>query len=137
MINTLSLVKFLTFFVLIITGFSLEALFSKLYYKLTNNPYKNHHYSFSKYLYFIILPILIIIYFVHGSSLNFIAVFLGFSLFGTLAEWIIGFFYHKIVGQRLWTYHKYAIFNYTSFLSIPMWGLAGLIFYLFIQIFIL
>ena len=137
MINTLSLIKFLTFFVLIISGFSLEALFSKLYYKLTNNPYKIHHYSFSKYLYFLILPILIIIYFIHGSNLNFIAVFLGFSLFGTLAEWIIGFFYHKIVGQRLWTYHRYAIFNYTSFLSIPLWGLAGLIFYLFIQIFIL
>ena len=136
MINTPALIRFLIFFALIIVGFSLEALFSKLYYKLTNNPYKNHHYSFGKYVYFLILPILIILYFIQGSNLNFIAVFVGFALLGTLSEWIIGFFYHKIVGQRLWTYHRYSITSYTSFLSIPIWGLASLIFYLFIQIFI-
>lgn len=136
MINTPALIKFISFFTLIILGFSLEVLFSKFYYKLTKNPYKKHHYSFAKYIYFLILPILVILYFIQDSQLNLIAILLSFSLFGTLAEWLIGFFYHRIVGQRLWTYHRYSITSYTSFLSIPMWGLSGLIFYLFIQIFI-
>ena len=136
MINTTALIRFLIFFALFVTGLSSEVLFSKLYYKLTHNPYKNHHYSFGKYLYFLILPILIILYFTKGSNLNFFAVFVGFALLGTLSEWLIGFFYHKIVGQRLWTYHRYSITSYTSFLSIPIWGFSGLIFYLFIQIFV-
>lgn len=136
MINIPALIRFLLFFALIIVGFSLEVLFSKFYYKLTNNPYKKHNYSLGRYVYFLILPLLIILYFLQGSQLNFFTVFIGFALLGTLAEWIFGFFYHKIVGQRLWTYHRYSITGYTSFLSIPMWGLAGLIFYQFIQIFI-
>ena len=136
MINLIALKKFLIFFFTIIVSFSLEILFSKLYYRFTKNPYKNHHYSFGKYIYFLILPILVVFYFIQGSKLNLIAVLLSFSLLGTLAEWLIGFFYHKIVGQRLWTYHRYSITNYTSWLSMPLWGIAGLIFYLFIQIFL-
>jgi len=136
MINTSALTKFLIFFATIIISFILEILFSKLFYKITNNPYKTHHYSYGRYIYFLILPILVILYFIQGTKINIFAVFLSFSLLGTLAEWLLGFFYHRIVGQRLWTYHRYSITKYTSLLSIPMWGIAGLIFYLFIQIFI-
>ncbi len=136
MINTLALIKFLIFFLTIVISLILELLFSKLYYLVTNNPYKSHHFSFGRYIYFLVIPILIILYFIQGSKLNLIAVLISFSLLGTLAEWLIGFFYHKIVGQRLWTYHRYSINKYTSVLSIPIWGIAGLIFYLFIQIFL-
>lgn len=128
--------RFLTFFALVVAGFILEVATSKLYYKLTNKPYRSYHYSFGKYLYFLLFPVVTILYFTAGSNENLLAIFVSFALLGTLAEWIIGFFYHKIVGQRLWTYHRYSIGGYTSFLSLPMWGLAGLIFYLFIQIFI-
>ena len=136
MINTPALIKFLIFFLTIVISLILELLFSKLYYLVTNNPYKSHHFSFGRYIYFLVIPILIILYFIQGSKLNLIAVLISFSLLGTLAEWLIGFFYHKIVGQRLWTYHRYSINKYTSVLSIPIWGIAGLIFYLFIQIFL-
>ena len=136
MLNVTALIRFLIFFVLVVFSFSLELLFSKLYYKLTNEPYKKHHYSFGKYVYFLVLPILIVLYFTKGNELNFMGVFIGFAVLGTLAEWVIGFFYHMIVGQRLWTYHRYSITGYTSFLSIPIWGLSGLIFSLFIKIFV-
>ena len=136
MINNNALANFLVFFASIIAGFVLEIVFSKAYYKLTGNPYKTHHYSLGKYIYFLILPIVILVVFLKESQINAVTVFVSFSILGTLAEWLIGFFYHRVVGQRLWTYHKYSITKYTSFLSLPLWGLAGLIFYLFIQIFL-
>ena len=69
-----------------------------------------------------------------GASL--IYVFLIFSLVGTFLEGLIGYFYHNIVGQRLWTYHRYALKGYTSFLSIPIWGLGGAMSWLLAKIFI-
>jgi len=69
-----------------------------------------------------------------GSQL--LLVCLSFALVGTFLEWLIGFFYHKIVGQKLWTYHRYSLSGYTSLLSIPLWGLAGALFWLLAKIFI-
>lgn len=135
MIDIQALIKFLLLFLLIILGFSLEILFLKIYYILTKKSYKQIHYSFGKYVYYLTLPVLVALYFIQGHELNFVAIFIGFALLGTLAEWLVGFFYHKILGQRLWTYHRYTISGYTSLLSTPLWGLAGIVFYFLIQIF--
>lgn len=134
--NVVALKRFIEFFTLIVSGLGLEILFSKAFYKLTNNPYKTHHFSFGKYIYFLLFPFIIILVYLKGNNLDLLGIFVTFSLLGTLSEWLIGFFYHSIVGQRLWTYHRYPITKYTSLLSIPMWGIAGLIFYLFMQIFL-
>lgn len=128
-------VEFIYFFLLLVLSLSLESLLSFFYYKITKNKYKTHHFSVSKFIYFLIFPLLITMYFVQKQTMDVFSIFIGFALFGTLAEWLIGYFYEKIVGERLWTYHRYAINKYTSVLSIPMWGLCGLIFYQFMKIF--
>ncbi|MBN1162387.1 hypothetical protein JXA34_01430 [Patescibacteria group bacterium] len=136
MVNILALLKFLLFFGLIIFAFTLEIWFRKLYFSITKTHYKSHEFTFGKYIYFLILPIIVIIYSVSEFEFNYLGVFLSFMFLGTLAEWLIGFFYHKLMGHRLWTYNKFSITKYTSFLSMPLWGLAGLIFWLFMRIFL-
>lgn len=71
-----------------------------------------------------------------NSGLSVLQVYLVFALVGTFLEWIIGFMYRQIVGEKLWSYHRYAIAEYTSFLSIPIWGLAGVLFWVLAQMFI-
>ena len=130
MINIVALNRFLIFFALVIGGFGLELIFLKVF------SHKKAHFTLGKYVYFLTLPIFIVTLYTFDSKLNFWEIFVGFAILGTLAEGLIGFFYHKIVGQRLWTYHRFSIIGYTSLLSIPLWGLAGLIFHLFFQIFL-
>jgi len=62
-------------------------------------------------------------------------VFLIFAGVGTALEWLVGFSFHMVMGQRLWTYYKYNINTYTSLLSIPLWGIAGVFFYLLVKYF--
>jgi uncharacterized membrane protein len=57
-------------------------------------------------------------------------VFLFFAVIGTFMEWLIGFAYENVVGKILWTYDKFNINGYTSYLSIPLWGIAGVVFWL-------
>lgn len=60
--------------------------------------------------------------------------YLLFCFVGTLCEFLIGFSYHRTVGQRLWTYHRFSLNGYTSLLAIPFWGVGGLLFYLITKI---
>ena len=68
-------------------------------------------------------------------GLNALRIFLLFALLGPLGEWCIGFAYQAIVGQKLWTYHRFSINGNTSLLAIPFWGFAGVLFYYLSRIF--
>lgn len=85
---------------------------------------------------FFFLPAVSLIVLVAHVGMSLLYVFVVFALAGTAFEWLIGFFYHQIIGQRLWTYHRYTISGYTSFLSVPFWGLAGVFFWLLSQVFV-
>jgi len=63
-------------------------------------------------------------------------VFALFAFWGTLLEGLVGFSYHMIVGQRLWTYHRYGIYGYTSLLSVPIWGLLGILMWFLARVFV-
>ena len=134
MLNFAAVIKFIIFFIFIMGSLGLEVVLLNGYSKYIQRIKPG--YSLWKYLYFFVAPLLIVLYFIQNTEINFLRVTLGFALVGTAAEWLLGFFYDKIIGQRLWTYHHHPITKYTSWLSIPLWGLAGSIFYLFIQIFI-
>lgn len=112
-----------------------ETLAFKIHYYVTKTHYKEHHYTFGKYLFFLTFPMLasLFLFYQHGWGL--LKVFIGFAFTGTLLEWMIGWSYYNIVGQRLWTYHRYAITKYTSFLSIPLWGFAGVLFWIMVKLF--
>ena len=57
----------------------------------------------------------------------FVSAVVGFSL-----EYFLGLAYHKTLNKRLWTYdnHRYSIDGYTSLLTLPMWGIAGVFFWM-------
>lgn len=93
-----------------------------------------HHYSHHSTRFFwreylsIIAPVLlglVGLYFLVGIKVLY--VFLFFSFFGPLIEWLFGRVYHSIVGSHLWIYERYALpGRYTSWLTMPIWG-AGIV----------
>ena len=127
---------FFIFLLLVVGGVIFEKLAQIAYFKITNKKFKEHHFSFSRYIYLLIFPLLATFIMIQRTGSQLLLVCLSFALVGTFLEWLIGFFYHKIVGQKLWTYHRYSLSGYTSLLSIPLWGLAGALFWLLAKIFI-
>lgn len=124
------------FFLLVFGGVILEEIAQNLYLKLTSEKLKVHHFSFSRYVYLLVLPIIAVIVIAQRVGMHLLNVFFIFAFVGTFLEWLIGFFYHHIVGQRLWTYHRYSISGYTSLLSVPLWGIGGIFFWLLAQVFV-
>jgi len=127
---------FALFLLMAIGGVFLESLVMKIHFSVTKKHYKEHHFTFGKYIFFLLFPFLalsVIFYLSGQSALN---VFLVFCLLGTILEWCIGYSFNQVVGQRLWTYHRYAIGGYTSYLSIPIWGMGGVMFWLLAKVFV-
>lgn len=127
--------NFLLFFGTVIFGVILEVIIAKVYLKLTNKRLKVNHHSFGRYIFLLIFPMLAVFIVIMRDGLAPLKVFLAFSLVGTFLEWLIGFSYHQVVGPRLWTYHKFSIKGYTSLLSIPLWGMGGVLFWLLAKAF--
>lgn len=94
--------------------------------------YSGNRSSFSwiEYIALIVIPITLVLsasIYVDGR----IAVlFILGSFFGALYEYVIGFTYHKIMKRHLWTYHRFSMRGYTSLLSIPLWGIGTIFFWL-------
>jgi uncharacterized membrane protein len=110
-------------------GLLLETLLFKLHYLVTKKHYKEHHYKFSRYVSLLVFPMLLVLLVIFKTDATTLYVFFSSALFGTLLEWLIGWSYYNIMGQRLWTYHRYTISKYTSLLSIPLWGFFGVVFW--------
>ena len=130
------LIAFISYLLLLIFGFACEYLIEIIFFKSKKKSVKTVHFTIGRYLYLLLLPILLtyIIILIEGQQLVYI--FLIFAFLGTFLEYLLGFFYHRIVGQRLWTYHRYSITSYTSILSIPFWGIGGIFAWLLIKIFL-
>ena len=95
---------------------------------------KRTDFSIGRYFYLLLLPFTGVIVLFGRAGLIILQVFLTFSVVGAVFEWLIGLSYHKIVGERLWSYHRYSITKYTSWLSLPLWGLLGVLFWLLAQV---
>ena len=120
---------------MIFVSLGLDVLVKDIHFLITRTHYKEHHFVVGRYVISLMLPfILLFIIYIHlgYSVLN---VFLASAILGTFAEWFAGWWFYKIMGIRLWTYHKYAITKYTSFLSIPLWGIAGILLMLIVKLF--
>ncbi len=116
----------LVFFIcLLVFSLSIQSLVEKLYFVFTKKHYKIHHYSFSKFLSFILFPLAIVTLYSSIANFSLLLLFLVFAISGTIMEGLLGYTYDKFMGQRLWTYHVYSIGGYTSLLSLPLWGIAG------------
>lgn len=127
--------NFLLFFGIVIFGVILEVISAKVYCKFISKKLETNNHSLRRYIFLLVFPMLAVIIEVVREGLIPLKVFLVFSLVGTFLEWLIGFSYHQVVGQRLWTYHKFSIKGYTSLLSVPLWGMGGVLFWLPAKVF--
>ena len=124
------------FLAIIVFGIGIEVFLSQIYFK-ENGVRKKHklvHFKFSRYVFLISVPMFAILFMTNIVGISIIKSFLIFAVFGTVLEYCIGYSYQIIVGQRLWTYHRYSVRGYTSLLSIPLWGLCGVMFYLLVKV---
>lgn len=91
---------------------------------------KTKQFRWSEYFALLCVPVLgsLGLSFFYGSKI--IYFFVICSLVGFILEYVIGEAYHKTLNKRLWTYGKYSVNGYTSLLTFPMWGIAGIVFWL-------
>jgi len=107
------------FVVLTFIGFYLSYLYGK----------KTTRFRWSEYIAIIILPLLFITFLIVYYNFAILKMFLLSAVIGFLGEGLIGFVYDKTLNKRLWTYNRFSVKGYTSYLSIPLWGIAGVLFW--------
>lgn len=115
---------------MIVGGFLIEAFISQFHFLTYRKKFKKYNYKFSRYLFYLFFPLLALLFSLFFTGTKVIHVFFVFSILGTFLEWLAGFAYHMVMGQRLWTYHRFSLTTYTSWLSVPLWGIAGVFFWL-------
>ncbi len=86
-------------------------------------------FRWGEYMAIILAPTAFIVFLSFYYSFAIFKMFIVSAIVGFLAEWFFGFIYHKVLNKRLWTYNRLSIKGYTSFLSIPAWGIAGVVFW--------
>ena len=120
---------------IVVFGLVAESAFMTAYFRRTGHHYKEHHFLLSRYVMVLVTPLAAILVVASSAGWVLLNIVVVFAFMGTFLEWLIGWAYHHIVGQRLWTYHRYSIGGYTSLLSVPLWGLCGGLFWLLAAIF--
>lgn len=112
------------------TGLLLTIAFGGLVLEriLSRHKSKSHKFTWFHYSIFLSYPVAITALLVYALDARLLLVFVAAAIFGAAAEWSMGYFYNDIVGQKLWVYKKYSIGTYTSWLALPLWGVAGVLF---------
>ena len=94
---------------------------------------KTKKFRWSEYFAMIFVPVAGCLAFAFFYGVTVIYFFALSCLVGFMLEYGIGMAYHKTLNRRLWTYGKYSVGGYTSLLVLPMWGVAGVVFWLLSQ----
>ncbi|MBI4193394.1 MAG: hypothetical protein HY536_02080 [Candidatus Colwellbacteria bacterium] len=90
---------------------------------------KTTEFRWSEYFAILIVPIMSVIVLALVKSEKILILFLISACLGSLLEYLVGLLYHKVLNKRLWTYHRLSLNGYTSVLSFPVWGIAGVVFW--------
>ncbi len=118
MINIETPQSFLLLFSII--GIYLAYLFGK----------KTKKFRWSEYIAILFIPVIgsLSLSYFYGKEVVYL--FFISSIIGFILEYMIGLAYHKTLNKRLWTYDRLSVHGYTSLLTFPMWGVAGIVFWL-------
>jgi hypothetical protein len=73
------------------------------------------------------LPFSYVIYLFSLFGVKIFWLYIISSLAGWLLEYSFGRIYYDVEGNKLWKYSKWNIQQYTSWLVLPVWGMAGVI----------
>src|SRR3989344_764715 len=88
-------------------------------------------FKWSQYIALISVPVLGSFSLVFFYGVGVIYFFFMSSVAGFALEHMFGKIYHLALNERLWTYEKFTVRgDYTSLLVLPMWGVAGVVFWL-------
>jgi uncharacterized membrane protein len=81
------------------------------------------------YIAIIILPIMSVIALAYFIDFKILYLFIASLFVGFGLEYLLGLTYHKTLNEKLWEYKRLSVNGYSSLLSIPIWGIAGVIFW--------
>jgi uncharacterized membrane protein len=90
---------------------------------------KTRKFRWSEYIALLSAPVIAALSLSYFYGIGVVYLFVVSCFVGCLLEYLIGFAYHKTLNKRLWTYDRFGIHGYTSLLTFPMWGVAGVIFW--------
>lgn len=132
--NPLSL--FFLFMIIAIGGLFLEAGIAGFYHSRFRKGGGELKFSFKKYLFVISFPMFAsaTAFFLTENIL--IYVFATFAIVGAFIEWLVGWVFYRVTGEPFWTYHFYPLGRFTSYLSVPIWGFGGVLFWLLARLFV-
>jgi len=91
---------------------------------------KTKVFKWREYFAILICPLLFIVALAYFVDIKILSMFLISSFVGFAMEYGAGLVYHKTLNRRLWTYGRLSLHGYTSPLSIPLWGIVGVGFWL-------
>ena len=91
---------------------------------------KVEKFRWSEYVLLLIAPVggCFALTFLYGIRI--VYMFVLSAVVGFIFEYSVGLIYHKTLNRRLWNYSRYSVGGYTSWLTLPMWGVAGIVFWL-------
>ena len=107
------------FIAVVLIGFYLAYLYGR----------KTRKFRWSEYIAIIIWPILCVFAMAYFLNVKVLAMFVISAFVGFILEYILGLTYHKVLNKRLWKYKRLSVRGYTSYLVIPIWGIAGVVFW--------
>ena len=90
---------------------------------------RNPRFSWNRYILILIPLVLWSLSLMFFYGIVIVYLFLASAVVGFVLEYALGRTYHRVIGERLWTYGTYSIDGYTSWLTLPMWGAAGVRFW--------
>jgi hypothetical protein len=92
---------------------------------------KTKQFRWSEYTAIIIWPLLSVLIFAYYVDTKILILFIISSFVGFISEYTLGLVYHRTLNRRLWYYDdKFSVpGEYTSWLTIPLWGSAGIVFW--------
>lgn len=95
---------------------------------------KTSRFRWSEYAALVIFPASALLWLAHRYGTVVFFMYAASAVFGTLCEWVLGWAYHRALGSRLWEYKRLSISGYTSVLSMPLWGITGILFVLLAKV---
>ncbi|MBI4709185.1 MAG: hypothetical protein HY764_03220 [Candidatus Portnoybacteria bacterium] len=86
-------------------------------------------FRWSEYIAIIITPFIFVLALAYFVDIKILGLFAISAVVGFSLEYLCGLTYHKTLNRRLWRYERFSVGGYTSLLTIPMWGISGVIFW--------
>jgi uncharacterized membrane protein len=90
---------------------------------------KTKQFRWSEYLAIIVWPLLCVLALAYFVDVKILTLFFASAFIGFVLEYVLGLTYHKTLNKKLWHYERLSVGGYTSLLSIPIWGVVGVVFW--------